>query len=140
MRFSYVTIRPMRRALFTFLVLLVALPNHSFGYTQIIAFGDSLTDTGNVYNQTFGISPQSPPYYNGRFSNGPLWLEDLATDLTLTAPTFSRGGGKDYAYGGAHTGSGSVSHFPFTFPNIGTQISSYLGGNTPNANQLFVVW
>ena len=27
MRFSYVTIRPMRRALFTFLVLLVALPN-----------------------------------------------------------------------------------------------------------------
>jgi hypothetical protein len=31
--------------------------------TSIYAFGDSLTDTGNVSASTFGILPLSPPYY-----------------------------------------------------------------------------
>src|SRR4051794_11452037 len=119
----------------------LGLVDHARGaYSQVIVFGDSLSDTGNVNNQTFGISPGSA-YYQGRFSNGPVWVEDLATSLGLTAPTNSRGGGKDYAYGGAHTGGGSITYsIFFTFPNVGTQISGYLAGNTPNANQLFVVW
>src|SRR6478735_2958703 len=67
-------------------------------YSQVVVFGDSLSDTGNVNNQTFGISPGSA-YYQGRFSNGPLWVEDLATSLGVAAPTYSRGGGRDYAFG-----------------------------------------
>ena len=41
-------------------------------------FGDSLTDTGNVYRATnsFGgivpVTPLSPPYFNGHFSDGPI--------------------------------------------------------------------
>src|SRR3954454_24715966 len=108
-------------------------------YSQIVVFGDSLSDTGNVNNQTFGISPGSG-YYEGRFSNGPVWVEGLATNLGVAAPTYSRGGGRDYAYGGTHTGSGSITYTFFTFPNIGTQISSYLASNTPTASQLYVVW
>jgi hypothetical protein len=56
------------------------------------------------------------------------------------APTPSTSGGKDYAYGGVHTGSGTTKLVIFNFPNIGTQISSYLSSNTPPANGLFVVW
>ena len=41
-------------------------------FSGLVLFGDSLTDVGNVYHQTFGISPQSPPYFQGRYSNGPL--------------------------------------------------------------------
>src|SRR3954468_4438171 len=102
----------------------VALADRALGaYSQIVVFGDSLSDTGNVNNQTFGISPGSG-YYEGRFSNGPVWVEGLATNLGVAAPTYSRGGGRDYAYGGAHTGGGSVNYTFFTFPNVGTQISS----------------
>jgi len=38
-------------------------------FSQIIAFGDSLTDTGRFYALT-GLPPA--PYQEGRFSNGPL--------------------------------------------------------------------
>jgi phospholipase/lecithinase/hemolysin len=111
------------------------------GFSGLVLFGDSLSDVGNVYNQTFGISPQSPPYFQGRYSNGPLWDERLATDLNLPAPTPSRLGGRDYAFGGTKTGSGSTFYFPFSFPNIGSQINNYLGGgNTPTPGELFVLW
>ena len=38
-------------------------------FTSVIAYGDSLSDNGNLY-QVAG-RPPSPPYFNGRFSNGP---------------------------------------------------------------------
>jgi phospholipase/lecithinase/hemolysin len=110
------------------------------GYSGLISFGDSLSDVGNVYDQSLHFAPQSPPYFNGRYSNGPLWVEELAQDLGLAAPTYSRNGGKDYAYAGVKTGSGSTFIFPFSFPNVGSQISSYLSSNTPTATQLFTVW
>jgi thermolabile hemolysin len=113
--------------------------SHARAFSQMVVFGDSLSDVGNVNNQTFGISPGSG-YWNGRFSNGPVWVESLATGLSLSVPTYSRGGGTDWAYGGAHTGPGSITHVFFTFPNVQTQINNYLNANNPNANQLFVVW
>ena len=106
-------------------------------FSQIVVFGDSLSDVGNVNNQTFGISPGSG-YWNGRFSNGPVWVENFATGLSLSTPTYSRSGGTDWAYGGAHTGPGSITHVFFTFPNVQTQINNYLNANNPNANQIFV--
>ena len=48
---------------------------------KVVYFGDSLTDTGNIY--MYGhIMPKSPPYYNGRFSNGPVWSEYLDAALS----------------------------------------------------------
>lgn len=40
-------------------------------------FGDSLSDTGKMYDKMRGYLPSSPPYHQGRFSNGPVWLEQL---------------------------------------------------------------
>lgn len=40
-------------------------------------FGDSLSNTGKMYKKMRGYLPSSPPYFNGRFSNGPVWLEQL---------------------------------------------------------------
>jgi outer membrane lipase/esterase len=71
------------------------------GIDAIYAFGDSLTDAGNVYSAV-GI-PASPPYYNGEFSNGPVWVQDLAAGLGLPALTPSLLGGTDYAYGSGET-------------------------------------
>jgi phospholipase/lecithinase/hemolysin len=106
--------------------------------TGIVSFGDSLTDVGNVYLATSGATPPAP-YYQGHYSNGPVWIEYLAHDLGLSAPTPSLAGGSDYAFGGAETGTSGLSFLGT--PNIGTQIGMYLGaGNVPTATQLFTIW
>lgn len=49
----------------------------SIPYNKIVFFGDSLTDNGNLYKSFFKIIPKSPPYFQGQFSNGPVWSEDM---------------------------------------------------------------
>ncbi len=49
--------------------LLPVVPAHA--YDALYAFGDSLIDTGN------NPAPAGV-YYEGRFSNGPLWVEYLS--------------------------------------------------------------
>jgi outer membrane lipase/esterase len=69
-----------------------------FGYTEIYAFGDSLTDTGNLYAS---ISVPGFPYFDGRFSNGPVWIEPFSGLL------FGEDGDdriNNFAIGGATTG------------------------------------
>jgi phospholipase/lecithinase/hemolysin len=109
--------------------------------TGLVVFGDSLSDTGNVSAATNGAFPPAP-YSNGRFSNGPIWVEQFAKDLGLPAPTPSAKGGTDYAYGFAQTGTGlSATSVPgLSVPNMGMQVSTYLANNTPTAGQLFVLW
>ena len=71
------------------------------GYSGITIFGDSLSDTGNVYAAT-GFSFPPPPYFFGRFSNGPVWVETLAAGIGQGAQsTASFLGGNNYAFGGA---------------------------------------
>ncbi len=55
------------------LVLAAAVPA-ALAYDALYAFGDSLTDTGR--------EPAEPYFhYNGRWSNGPLWVEYLSVRL-----------------------------------------------------------
>jgi phospholipase/lecithinase/hemolysin len=48
-------------------------------FTALYVFGDSLSDTGN--NPPTGTNASN--YFNGRYSNGPLWVEYLSTNLGL---------------------------------------------------------
>ena len=73
-------------------LLSAASSAHAQAFTRLINFGDSLTDVGNTSDQTFGFSPGGD-YYNGRYSNGPVWAETFARDLNLPAPVASRKGG-----------------------------------------------
>ena len=72
-------------------------------YSTLYAFGDSLSDAGNIFNLSGDTLP-APPYYNGHFSNGLTWVEDLSLKLGLGTLTPSSKGGNDWAYGGAQTG------------------------------------
>jgi hypothetical protein len=63
----------------------------------VVAYGDSLSDNGNIYAVS-GFPP--PPYYNGRLSNGPVAVENLAAQLGATLV--------DFAWGGATTGLGNT--------------------------------
>jgi phospholipase/lecithinase/hemolysin len=70
-------------------------------YTQLFAFGDSLSDAGNHFQATG--SPQRP-YVMGHASNGPTWVEDLSLQLNLSPLTPSLLGGNDFAFAGAQSG------------------------------------
>ena len=104
-------------------------------YSQMISFGDSLSDTGNVYTAFGGTYPPAP-YWNGRFTDGPTWNELLANDLGLSAPTPSLTGGTNYAYGGARVlVDGDV-------PSLASQVNTYLAANNNQAdpNAIFTLF
>ena len=76
-------------------------------YTALFAFGDSLSDAGNDYLIDGGTDPVSP-YYQGHFSNGLTWVEDLSNMLGLRPLSPSLAGGNDFAFGGAETGPTAI--------------------------------
>ncbi|MDH4022406.1 MAG: SGNH/GDSL hydrolase family protein [Gammaproteobacteria bacterium] len=106
-------------------------------YSAMYVFGDSLSDTGNVFLATGGTTPPAP-YFAGRFSNGPVWVETLSANLGLGAVAPSLLGGKNYAWGGAVTGPTLTS----VVPTLTQQAAQYLGnvGGVADANALYVVW
>ena len=71
-------------------------------FDDLFVFGDSLSDTGNVFEGTGGTIPSAPPYAPGRFSNGPVWVDQLVDDLApvLVEPSSPS---RNYAFGGART-------------------------------------
>lgn len=104
------------------------------GFNEIVAFGESSTDTGNVAQDQcsnappylpgaglplfwapctpWNISTGLPGYFDdnladgfdGRLSNGPLWVEFLADALGAERPRPSAKNGTNYAHAGAKAG------------------------------------
>jgi outer membrane lipase/esterase len=78
----------------------------------IYSFGDSLSDVGNdlVVSTILGKPVPLPAYYfEGRFSNGLNWVDDLTNKLVGTYATPFLAGGNDFAFGGAQTGPTNVN-------------------------------
>ncbi len=105
-------------------------------FTSFITFGDSLADVGNLYITSRSTNPLSPPYADGRFSNGELVPEIIAKELGLSASTPSLAGGDNYAFATAETGSGFSDE---GLPNVGEQIEAYLGIDTPAEDDVFFI-
>jgi phospholipase/lecithinase/hemolysin len=95
---------------------------------QFVVFGDSLSDNGNTLAAA-GV-PQ-PPYYDGRWTDGPNWV-DYFTGLARLPPAtaYLQNGGTNFAVGGS------------TSPLLGVQITVYLAANGGHANKddLYAVW
>ena len=103
-------------------------------FSQIYVFGDSLSDPGNVFRATDGLIPPSPPYFEGRFSNGLVWVEYLAEDLELTPDVET-----NFAFGGATTGSTNTI-LP-VLPGLQQQISGFTSANpTADPDALYIVF
>lgn len=99
---------------------------------EIFVFGDSLVDTGNLFALSTLLgspTPPSPPYFAGRFSNGPLWVENLAVTLGLTPNPQT-----NFGFGGS--GTGQVSFFPnvpFPLPGLLGRVNAFTAA-TPVAD------
>ncbi len=107
-------------------------PARAQAYSKLVVFGDSLSDTGNIFNLSGGTYPP-PPYYQGRFSNGPIWIDDLAATPGLTsAPP------EDLAFGGAHTDASNDDSRLF---GMQTEVALYLAANPQvDPNALYIVF
>jgi outer membrane lipase/esterase len=115
------------------LVFLVMSSGVSAGpFSALIVMGDSLVDTGNVFRATSAAPgsavPVSPPYFQGHFANGVMWIEDLATALGLQI-TPSLAGGTNFAFGGAKTDFDLHDLFQrdigIVIPSLRTQVTAY---------------
>jgi phospholipase/lecithinase/hemolysin len=155
----------------TFFLLVPPLVAQSApAFTQVIVFGDSLSDDGNIRNRLEDQYLISYPggdfnYSDGRFTNSSdtdpasdmyagTWHEQLARDfLGLPAPTNSLDGGTDYAFGGATTEDGTRDvtvidnpvpflggEFTVTIDNLGQQVDDYLADQTVDPAALYIVW
>ncbi|HEF5875078.1 TPA: SGNH/GDSL hydrolase family protein [Burkholderia cenocepacia] len=59
---------------------------------RVVAFGDSLSDTHNLYDATYGRVPDGTSWFDGRFTNGRNWVEYLADDLNVPLYDWAVGG------------------------------------------------
>ncbi len=118
------------------------LPQNTFSdadavnpYKNLVIFGDSLSDTGNAYKASGNTIPPSPNY-QGRASNGLIWVDYLAPNLQFTDQSI-----QNYAFFGADTGVSNTLG-SITVPGLLTQIQQF---KTSNANPigkdgLYVIW
>jgi phospholipase/lecithinase/hemolysin len=109
----------MKRFLAVLLLAICGFIRSASAFDAIVAFGDSLTDTGNT--------PAEPVlHYQGRWSNGPLWIEQLSVRLGFPYnPTnnFAHSGGTT---GGAH---GEASRYVPSGDIHNTLFVVWAGGN-----------
>lgn len=98
------------------LAALLTVGSAQAAYTSLYTFGDSLSDSGNLYNLVYALTDGAiqvppPPYYEGRASDGPVAVEYLAMQLGLSAaPVITREGvinpaGTNFAVLGSATGT-----------------------------------
>lgn len=128
--------------------------------SNMVVFGDSLSDNGNLFEATGNTVPDATYYDQGRFQNGPSYVEllwdDLGFDGDLTPRIYgpSAPQGTNYAVGGARSRY-SVSDLdaddlppalgdpnpPAAF-SLRAQAAQYLAdiSNSADANALHVVF
>ncbi|MBN3952244.1 MAG: SGNH/GDSL hydrolase family protein [Nostoc sp. NMS7] len=121
-------------------------------FDQLYVFGDSLSDTGNIYNASGKTYPASPPYFEGRFSDGPLWVDYLGDQLglkptlfTTIPPTQIPTQGINFAFGGASSGLGNAVLPDSNLPGVLKQVLGFAGtlkanNQTADPNALYTLW
>ncbi|MBZ5581787.1 MAG: SGNH/GDSL hydrolase family protein [Acidobacteriia bacterium] len=115
--------------------------------SQLVVFGDRLSDKGNAFIGTGGAIPAPPAYTAGRFTDGPdttpstaltgIWVEQLAAKLGVAVPQPFLAGGTNYAVGGSDTGFGTAPS-----PGMKAEVATFLSSSplpvSPSA--LYILW
>lgn len=104
-------------------------------YSSILAFGDSLSDNGyyeGYYGGTPGNTNPADTYGFQRFSDGPVWVEYLASSYGLSL--------MDMAYGGATSGwDNPAAGLPIY--GLQWQVDTYIDNfGTISSDTLITVW
>ncbi|MBX2848828.1 MAG: SGNH/GDSL hydrolase family protein [Acidiferrobacterales bacterium] len=121
---------------FLFLWLwLATAANAQQSYSNFIAFGDSLSDTGNLASVTL---PFPFPFYQNRVSDGPVALDILAESLGFSATASLHLTGSQDGFNYAVAGGNIVGT---DWEDLEPQVSAYLSriNNTSDSQALYTV-
>jgi outer membrane lipase/esterase len=100
-----------------------------------VTFGDSLSDNGNVFKLSGNTQPPQP-YFNGRFSNGPVWIEYIAGAQTGWTGAATPTGSLNFAFGGSRTDTILAPG-----PGTATQVGAFFaGGGKFAATDVVTMW
>jgi phospholipase/lecithinase/hemolysin len=103
-------------------------------FENLVIFGDSLSDNGNSYVAQ-GLPP-SPPYYRGRWTNGPNWVDYFPSIAHRFAPVTAflkdSGRGTNFAVGGSPSTALATQ--------IGAFLASPRAGGQASPHDLYVIW
>jgi phospholipase/lecithinase/hemolysin len=110
-------------------------------YTNLYVFGDSLVDAGNTQLAVLAgggadPTPASSGYFDGRFTNGPDYVDLLSQKLYGTNTRASLAGGNNFAFGGALARNNGDP-----LPDLALQVGSYFSrsGGTADSNALYII-
>ncbi|MEM6404183.1 MAG: SGNH/GDSL hydrolase family protein [Cyanobacteria bacterium P01_D01_bin.116] len=140
--------------LFSFMLPMKAMASN---FSQFYVFGDSLSDTGNIFTATEGLInpetaiPPNPPYTPGRFSNGDIWVDFVGDEIGLTPTIFLSSqtnipaDGVNFAFGGSSSGLDNSLAPNLGLPGVLAQVGLFtqnLQANNQQAdpNALYTIW
>ncbi|MFB2865179.1 SGNH/GDSL hydrolase family protein [Aeromonas sp. MdU4] len=116
-------------------------------FSRIVMFGDSLSDTGKMYKKMKGYLPSSPPYFEGRFSNGPVWLEILQQEHFpgLQLVNEAEGGATAVAYNHLGRWNGWLGTYSWNpkyqvINNLEYEVTQFLKKDQFRPDDLVVIW
>jgi outer membrane lipase/esterase len=104
-------------------------------FSQVIVFGDSLSDDGNI---SLATAPTVQPPLRFTTNPGTLGIEHVAGNFGFTLQP-SLLGGTDFAWGGAGVLTNSPGT-PAAVPTLTSQVGAYLAGGTVDSHALYSVW
>ena len=96
-------------------------------FQAIYGFGDSYIDNGNLYEASGHIYQPDPPYWNGRWVDGPNFVDVLAENVGVEPLEPAARGGTNYGYGGA-TIATDWDYKGILVKSTKTQVEEYLAG------------
>ncbi|MFK8030502.1 MAG: SGNH/GDSL hydrolase family protein [Gammaproteobacteria bacterium] len=117
---------------------------HATSYNSMVVFGDSLSDSGNIFDLFGGLFGPEPPYADSRFTSnftdgtaGLVWVEHMAALMGLPLDN-SVAGGTNYAFGGAR----ATENPGDLVPSMPDQLNFYFNdtNNVADPNALYVVF
>ncbi|MDJ0698036.1 SGNH/GDSL hydrolase family protein [Mastigocoleus sp. MO_188.B34] len=123
--------------------------NFNNSFDDLVIFGDSYSDTGNAFHLSNNTFPPSPPYFEGRLSNGPIWVDQIASELSLQEDDI-----QNFAFAGATSGRevfvpegtniiaeepGFTSELPGLLDQV-DQFADGIGQDGADPNDIYFVW
>jgi outer membrane lipase/esterase len=115
--------------------LLISASAAASQFSQVIVFGDSLSDNGNI---SLATNPALQPPLRFTTNPGLVGIEHVASHLGFTLQP-SLTGGTDYAWGGAGVLTNSPGT-PASVPTLTAQVGAYLAGGTVDSHALYSIW
>ena len=127
--------------LMLFCLLFTAAHADAVPFDKLVVFGDSLSDVGFTSQTSGGAAPCHHFYFEGRFSNGPIWIDHLATALHFD--TSAEDQFVDFAFGGAWAGD-NISYDPKAVYKLSYEIEDYVNEKSAHGEKegkhLFIIW